>query len=316
MKKIAVLLYLYDTALWKEYKTLLEPIKNNIVLFLALSKDDFCKNNNLIENDAKLSFELAETIYTDNKGSDIGPFLLQLTTIDSAKYPLFLKLHSKKSLWGIHKNISWRSLLVHSLIGNKNIFDKNIELMYTNPTIGMIGNTGLLLDREKEGFNTELIFDLLYNTLDIPLEQIARRDLSFLGGSIFLSRTKLFQMYFTKDIIKKLYDMFPIGIVDDSKQAQVAHSLERIFGYIVNFANLQFANGYIDHKIKIIHQDSQAKYDLVKCYDNTCYIDSNIIYSGTKFDISEKSFLVNWKYSNKNGFWKKYTKIQKDLYYS
>jgi hypothetical protein len=313
--KTAVLLYLYDTALWKEYKQLLEPIKSEIDLFLALSSDDLCKNNSLISEDAQESFS-CKTLVFPNKGVDIGPFLLQLKELDEDEYPYFIKLHSKKSLWGIHKNISWRSLLVNSLIGNEDIFHNNIDLMNFNSSIGAIGNTGLLLDREREGFNTELIYQILHNYLHIPVEQIARHDLSFLAGSIFMSRTKIFKRYFTNDIIDSVYKMLPEGAISDSVEGQIPHSLERIFGYIINLSNLQFANGYIDSKITLVHKDNSSKYDLISCYDNTCYIDSNILYSGTKFQISPKHLLINWKHNNKNGFWKKYTKIKNDLYYN
>jgi lipopolysaccharide biosynthesis protein len=313
--KTAVLLYLYDTTLWLEYKKLLEPIKSEIDLFLALSSDNFCQNNTLIAQEASESFNCTISILP-NKGVDIGPFLLQIKELDVNKYPYFIKLHGKKSLWGVHKNISWRSLLVHSLIGNKQIFNKNLELLNSNCAIGTIGNTGLLLSREKEGFNTELIFHILHNYLHIPLEQIARHDLSFLAGSIFMSRTEIFKQYFTNDIIDSIYTILPEGAISDSVEGKLPHSLERIFGYIVNFSNLQFANGYVDSKIILVNKDNSSKYDLVSCYDNTCYVDSNILYSGTKFEISPKHLLINWKHNNKNGFWKKYTKIKNGLYYN
>ena len=313
--KTAVLLYLYDTGLWLEYKKLLEPIKSEVDLFLALSSDDLCQNNSLIAKDASESFN-CKTSTLPNKGVDIGPFLLQIRELDVNKYPYFIKLHAKKSLWGVHKNISWRSLLVNSLIGNKEIFNKNTNLLDSNCAIGTIGNTGLLLGREKEGFNTELIFQILHDYLHIPLEQIARHDLSFLAGSIFMARTKIFKQYFTNDIIESIYKILPEGEISDSVEGKLPHSLERIFGYIVNFSNLQFANGYIDNKITLVHKDNSSKYDLVSCYDNTCYVDNNILYSGTKFEISTKHLLINWKHNNKNGFWKKYTKIKNGLYYN
>jgi lipopolysaccharide biosynthesis protein len=313
--KTAVLLYLYDTGLWLEYKKLLEPIKSEIDLFLALSSDDLCQNNALIAKDASDSFNCHASILP-NKGVDIGPFLVQIKELNQDKYPYFIKLHAKKSLWGLHKNILWRSLLVNSLIGNKKIFHQNIELLKSNHSIGTIGNTGLLLDREKEGFNSELIFQILYNYLHIPLEQIARHDLSFLAGSIFMSRTEIFKRYFTNDVIDSIYKMLPEGAVSDEIEGKLPHALERIFGYIVNFFGLQFANGYIDKKITIVNKENSSKYDLISCYDNTCYMDSNILYSGTKFQISPKYLLINWKHNNKNGFWKKYTKINNDLYYN
>lgn len=312
--KIAVLLYLYDTALWDEYKKLLTPISDNIDLFLALSKDNFRNNNLSIIEDANNNFSLADSIICVNKGADIGPFLKQIQKLDENTYPIFIKLHSKNSLWGEYKNISWRSLLVHSLIGSQEIFQQNIYLM-NNKNIGTIGNTGLLLGRDKEGFNTELIFYILHKHMNIPIEQIARQDLSFLAGSIFMSKTSIFKKYFTNNIIDQLYNLFPEGLVYDNKNGQIAHSLERIFGYIINISDYQFANGYIDRKIKLIHKDNTSKYDIVLCYDNTCYVNNNILMAGTSFNISDKYMMINWKHNNKNGFWKKYTKIKKDLYY-
>lgn len=312
--KTAVLLYLYDTSLWPEFEQLLIPIKSHIKLFVGLCSDNLCQDNEAIISRISANFDASISIYP-NKGVDIGPFLLQIDKLDKTEYPYFIKLHSKKSLWGLYRNISWRSLLVHSLIGSPTIFHNNIQLLNDNKSIGAIGNTGLLLDREKEGFNSQIIFDILHNNLKIPLSHISRYDFSFLAGSIFGARTSIFQDYFTSEIIKNLYAKMPEGIIIDNDGGKITHALERIFGYIIRLSNYQFANGYIDNKKTLICKSSGSKSSIIICYDDTCYLDSNILYAGKIFYINNKQLLINWKHSNKNGFWKKYIQIKKDLYY-
>jgi lipopolysaccharide biosynthesis protein len=304
---------LYDDSLLDEYISLLKPISSYIKLCVAIC-------DHITKKEESVRFKLEKNFFYDltilpNKGSDIGPFLLQLKNIDSSEYPYFIKLHSKQSLWGEHKNIDWRILLVHSLIGNKDIFLSNLEMIDSNKNIGMIGNTGLMLNRDKEGFNQLLIQEILQDTLGLDQYQSQRTDLTFIAGSIFWSRTELFQQYFNDKIIDNLYALLISGKASDRFGPTYEHSLERVFGYIVGLSAKHIVNGTNTDTISILNTEQQKHYNLICCYNNRCYLDTNILVSGIYCKTNFNDLLINWKHKSYNGFWKRYNKIAENSYY-
>jgi lipopolysaccharide biosynthesis protein len=308
--RVAVLLYLYDKRLLSEYISLLKPLGNSIFLYVAISKDHI-NDYDYIQNELNTSYEYEYKISIhENKGMDIGPFLQQLEDLNEIEYPLFIKLHGKKSLWGIYKNIAWRILLVNSLIGSPEIFSRNLQL-FNNPSVGMIGNTGLSLTREKEGFNSNLIKNVCNNFLSISTAEMNRNDLCFIGGTIFWSRTGIFKKYFNAAVIDHIYSKLEEKQFDDYSQGTYTHSLERIFGYIIGLSGYYIADGVVDNKITI--STSHNTYKLVLCYNNMCYVEDNILVSGVYYMLNNQ-LIINWQHKSYNGLWKKYQKITDSLY--
>jgi rhamnosyltransferase len=310
--KVAVILYLYNSALLSEYISLLAPIKKDIHLFIGVCLDNEA-DIFLIEK-TLMSNHIDYTLSTHhNIGLDIGPFLQQIQTVDSSKYKTFIKLHSKQSLWGYYKNIPWRIPLVNSLIGSDIIFKTNRQHIQNNKHVGMIANTGFMLGRDKEGRNSNIIKDICTNFLSINIEEINRTDISFVAGSIFWSHTEIFQKYFTPSVIHKLYSLLESKRFNDSKQGTYAHSLERIFGYIIGLSGYHIIDGFVDKTIDITNTKSNYSYKLIQCYNKVCYVDIDVLTAGIHYHIGD-SLLINWKHKSYNGFWKKYHKIT-DLSY-
>ena len=139
---IAVILYLYHVDLWDEFKTLLLPFQKDIKLYLGLSSKQQSKN---IETEAKNIFDSTVT-YHDNYGADVAPFLNQLSLVNT-KY--FIKIHSKKSLYGAYNQINWRKILLYDLLGSKNLFYNNLKKISQNSKIGIIGSKNLLLNNNE-----------------------------------------------------------------------------------------------------------------------------------------------------------------------
>ncbi len=309
--KIAVLLYLYNDNLLDEYIELLKPIKSHISLYTGLCSD-FIDQQDRVRLVLKNNFKDYTLNIYENRGLDIGPFLLQLDALDTSKHSHFIKLHSKQSLWGQFKNINWRIPLVNSLIGTKKIFLANKKLC-SNEHIGIIGNTGFLLNTDKEGLNGELIENIATETLGIPEEQINRTDLGFLAGSIFWARTDIFKRYFTSEVIKSLYAKLDIGRFNDREKPTYAHALERLFGYIISISGLHIADGLVDNKIYITNSDTMNSYEIVCCYNNQCYMSIDSTISGLYYPLPS-DILINWKHKSYNGIWKKYHKISPNTY--
>ena len=182
---IAVILYLYHVDLWDEFKTLLLPFQKDIKLYLGLSSKQQSKN---IETEAKNIFDSTVT-YHDNYGADVAPFLNQLSLVNT-KY--FIKIHSKKSLYGAYNQINWRKILLYDLLGSKNLFYNNLKKISQNSKIGIIGSKNLLLNNNENTHSIKI--QTLCDLIHWEYNQIKSK--SFFGGNMFLSRTGLFQQYF------------------------------------------------------------------------------------------------------------------------
>lgn len=320
-KCIAVLLYLYDTELWHEYKQLLHSIKDYIFLDVALCDEDINQDNVRVLEDLQDNF--AQSQYRvrllPNRGVDVGPFLIQLSGIDAEKYPYFIKLHSKTSLWGIHQTINWRSFLVDCLIGSKDILSENITKI-NQDRVGMIGCKGLCLGVESNYYNDNIISFIMYKVLQLKKffirknNQIYLKDhyidkFNFIAGTMFMSKTAIFQKYFTKDIIPPLYDMLP-----NKKPTNVSlpHSLERIFGYIMGVEKKKIIDG--SYTKNVFLKEGNVKHKINITYSNDFFIDQNSLLAGTVLEASDEFLVLKWL-NDDNEITKKYAKHKRYNYY-
>jgi hypothetical protein len=279
----AVLIYVFYTDIWDELYTLLLPLKDNIAIDIALCQDN---DNSKILQDLQ-SFNLIQIRYVENKGADIGPFLLQIQDLDSDKYPYFIKLHSKKSKI---KNFEWRYVLFNTLIGSKDIFQKNIDLLSSNPMVGAITDPTMIMTRLANNKNH---IKILCHTLNIKTT-----DNRFMAGSMFASRTKIFQKYFTKSFIDHVYPLLETGKVCDIQKGTFCHAMERIFGKIIHNEKLVISYHREDPLLTIYNVEHKKKFSIYKCYNNYCYTRSNknLIFGYIYSIINDDSVVLNWTY--------------------
>lgn len=284
--KVAIILWLYHIDLWPEFYNLLKPLSDNIVLYLGLC-DSLISDYPQIEKDIRIFDH--KIYYQNNYGCDVAPFLNQIHTISE---PTFIKIHSKKSSWGVKNNIQWRSVLVHDLIGSKQIFDNNI-VQLSDPGIGMISNKNLLLDN-REIKNTDIIKNIT-NMINIDYNTVSNS--LFPAGNMFFSKTSIYKKYFTIEICDKLnfYLQKEKGKIDDSSNGTYAHSLERIFGYIIKADNKAFS--FPKHNIIKILNDQAPNgkyYSLIITYDNHCYLIEDLNVYGNIIERTNNTMLIEW----------------------
>lgn len=257
--KVAVCLYLYHTDLWPEFKQLLLPLRKYIKLYVGL-----CTDKPLIDDFQ--DFDHCVTVH-DNYGADVAPFLHQLSIVDE---PVFIKLHSKKSLWGFKKHIHWRYILLHDLVSSVSIFRDNIKILMSHHEHAVLCNPILLLNN-KEITNTTKIQELCKI---IAVDYNLVKNSKFIAGNMFMGKTKIYQKYFNKSFnqIDKLLKL-EIGKVSDSKHGTYSHSMERLFGYIVPYNNSIFCHTKYN-TIKILNNEAPNKkyFNLIKIYNNYCYL--------------------------------------------
>lgn len=289
MNKIAVSLYLYYTDLWPDFYELLYPLKAHIKLYITLSYDT------LDGFDLKaLDHFNHQIFYHNNYGADIAPFLNQLHSISE---PVFIKLHSKKSSWGFKRHINWRELLLYNLIGSSSIFHNNmIKMNDTNN--GILCSNGLLFN-DRELKNSEHIKKICSIT-NIDYDTV--KNGSFVAGNMFWGRTALFQKMFNNyiDDINSLL-IHETGKINDDFYGTYCHAMERIFGYIVSYNDMNFIYADIP-TIKVINSSAPngEHFHLVTTHKNSCYLleDPNV-YGHIKH-VSKNKIEIQWSHLAKS----------------
>jgi lipopolysaccharide biosynthesis protein len=288
-KNIAVVLYLYHTDLWPEFESLLVDFSNNIKLYLGLSNKD--KNNTTLINKINSNF-LTSITYHDNFGADVAPFVEQISNVDE---PYFIKIHSKKSTLGNNKQINWRTILLHSFLGSKDIFNNNLDLI-TQPDIGSVGNENFLI--EWENTNSKKI-KYLCNLLNVSYNNINNR--LFFAGNMFLSKTQIYKNFlqpYQKDLLNLLAN--EKNKVNDNNDGTFTHSLERLFGYLISYNNLKFNFSKLPN-IRIKNTLAPDGYfNMIFLYNNDCYLKEDInVYGNIKEYKPNNYIIIEWKHTNK-----------------
>jgi hypothetical protein len=298
--KVAILLWLYHTDMAQEFYDILYKFKDISDIHLGLC----------IENDNRQALEVfkdlpSSVLYHHNMGGDILPFLKQLQNIDN---PIFVKLHSKKSGWGINNQGNWRLMLLDSLLDTPKDLLNNIKRMQTK-NIGYLGPPSFMC-YDFELKNKEKIRELEYK-LNIP--KVTKR--VFCGGNMFIGQTLLY-----KNILDHhyhtLYDLLSkeTGKVSDLKSGTYCHAMERILGYISNNKTYSSGRCFINTiKIKILSKNTDHKYLHFRTLPNNdiyCVEQPNIY--GKIIEQNRDDFIVQWdhKLSEKQ----KYQKISKNSY--
>jgi lipopolysaccharide biosynthesis protein len=287
MNKIPVFLYLYHLDLWPEFLQLLLPIKNKIILNLAMCEDFVCYD---VEKSCKYYFENYDITYHPNAGVDVLPFLKQLVKHKNEE-TAFLKLHSKKS--NFFKDLNWRSVLLQSLIGSKKNFNSNIN-QFKNEKIGVLSNK-VFSQYKGENLNGDKINELC-NYLGINYQNCKNK--KFVAGNMFFGRIDLFKKYFNEKTIKIIEHKLlkERGSIKENNGSTYCHSLERLFGYIAQYENYKIGYCY-EKTIKILNSKGpDNKLHLIKQYDNQCYIQENVCVYGRITKNTNKILEIEWRH--------------------
>ena len=226
MNKTAIILHLYYTDLWSEFRDALIDLDNKFDLYISLTN-----GNKNIEDYIKNSFPNAKIFWFDDKGLDIGPFfhILKHFIENDLNYEYLIKLHTKKSIKSVgeERGNNWRIGLVRSLIGSNETFKKNISLFDLDGNINIGGNVDYFyrdptLDwLRDELYNLKLIKDL-HNSYEFDNRLI-------ISGTMFMVRYKVYKEFFTISDIDRILSQLTVGYERDKK---IEHKLERILSYI------------------------------------------------------------------------------------
>jgi Rhamnan synthesis protein F len=183
----------------------------------------------------------AEIEIVENRGRDIGPFMLLLERGRLDRYRYICKIHGKKSMDGGRKTYMgdmWRRRLLFDLLGAPGAANAVIDMFERDPSIGMIGSRVFRLPRDSYSE------DLSWSTNRPMTLKIAERmgvaadmfKLDFFGGTMFWVRPEalkpLRELHLAADMPAES------GLID----GDLPHALERVLPTSVLVAGYKLAD--------------------------------------------------------------------------
>jgi hypothetical protein len=190
-------------------------------LYITLTEGTY--DESVIES-INSKFKNVEVYTLENRGMDVAPFFYVLNQINKKglKYDCIVKLHSKKSLAHSQElGDRWRDSLVSALLCKESVYNWNMSMIKTHPTIRMVGANAWIIGQGYGAWEQD------YISSEVPNDY----SYSFVAGTMFMVDFNLIMDWFIQeDIFNKFYDKFPSGYITD---LSIAHQLERFFGCLV-----------------------------------------------------------------------------------
>ena len=229
-KKLLVHLHLFyhDQLDW--FVSRLKNITCDYDLWITVTE----KNREIIKKIEEFKLD-AHILKVPNRGYDIYPFWLVLQNVCLSDYDFVLKIHTKNSRttrWvknDIYYNgFEWRNDLINPLLGSKRNFKKALAAL-EKEDVGMVGSNNLIGDKESSSQSNNTM--VLCAKMGIKYTNVCR----FVCGTMFMVKSNLLQVF----------QKYPFNKSDFSVMSQtgstgtIAHSLETVFGLIVQDANLK-----------------------------------------------------------------------------
>jgi hypothetical protein len=186
------------------------------------------------------SYPRAQVEIMDNRGRDIGPFLVLLEQGRLDRYRYICKIHGKKSIDGgreTYMGVLWRRRLLFDLLGGPGAANAAIGMFERDPSIGMIGPKAFRLPNdnypEDLSWSANRLMTLkLAERMGVPADKF---QLDFFGGTMFWVRP---------EALKPLRDLhlaadmpYESGLID----GDLPHALERVLPTSVLVAGYKLA---------------------------------------------------------------------------
>ena len=195
-------------------------------LYVTFNTENLSSNKKLL----KLKPDV-HLIKVDNTGYDVWPFIQIMKLVNLNDYSYILKIHTKnKSSMKYIKDYKatgywWRDQLINSLIGSKNKFKKNLNILDNNPAIGMLCSEVFLFETEDQ-----LPEDTYMLDNELKLLNFKTKSRKFCAGTMFMARAEIYN-FLKQDIINKLRFEPSEG---SSSNTSLAHTYERILSLAVD----------------------------------------------------------------------------------
>ena len=232
--RIAVVLHLYYSECWEEMRQAIERIPEPFDLFVSLTKGA----SDHMRDQIKQAVPNAWVFDFENRGRDIGPFLVFLRSGVLFRYELVCKLHTKLSPhiqesdgWDYPDGNTWRRALIGGVLGNAREIEQVVSSFHSDPDLGMVVADGNIYHgREHWTSNRKALAELLPRIGISPNVE----DRSFPGGSIFWVRPFLLRTLAGLGLSLEDFEPEPLQI-----DGSLAHAVERVFGLICEDAGMR-----------------------------------------------------------------------------
>lgn len=233
MPRVCCLVHLFYTELWNE-------LAADIYRLGHTSHDVFV---NFVETTVteealarvRTDFPAAQIVVSPNRGRDAGGLFSLLATFDVQKYDVALVLHGKRSVnLPEGEGSQWRRALIDPLLGSTTIARLNLELMTSDPSIGMIAAASCCSDHAG---NNAVLVDLLASRLGLPpgVEQAP-----YVAGAMFMIRPSILS-----ELQRALHNLpflsYDSPAARGSIDGQLEHAVERMYGALVAARGMRIA---------------------------------------------------------------------------
>ena len=249
MKKFLVIAHVYYHDLWYLLDRCIQNLpKDSFDLIVTTTSNIEELSSKVKEHSPNAKVELCE-----NRGYDIWPFIKVLKSVKLDEYEFLIKLHTKRDMGKIVVIIDnkyffrgqyWRNMLL-SFISSKENFDKSLEA-FKDPSVGMINNHRLF-DRTRETTdNPHLVYCLNESRKLLSEVGISAKpcdEVKYVAGTMFICRAAIF-----KPLQEMNFDVNRFAVVNRKNENDLAHVMERVFGWLVTSQGYSITDPYSTFK--------------------------------------------------------------------
>jgi lipopolysaccharide biosynthesis protein/glycosyltransferase involved in cell wall biosynthesis len=241
--RIAVVLHLYYPELWNEMRRAIERITQPFDLFVTLVEG----RSEQVKAQITAAFPNAYVVVLENRGRDIGPFLLLLQSGVLFRYDLVCKLHTKRSP---HREDgdAWRHVLIDGVLGTSSQIDQIVTAFRADLDLGMVVADGNIFREYDNWAGNERLLAELLPRVGISTDVRGR---SFPGGSIFWIRSFLLRTLAAVGLTPDDFEPEPTQV-----DGSLPHAVERMFGLICEDAGMRVAE--VSELSKAAHRVSRG----------------------------------------------------------
>ncbi len=188
---VGVMIHIFYPDLWRELAAFAQNFRNHS-FDIFINVVDHVWTPELHEEIRSLA-PGALVQLSNNRGHDVGGHIRTLDNVDIDRYDFFALMHTKRSPHiSSERGAHWRRTMLRAFAGNPEIAEECVDLMLSDPSIGMIGA------KEWRSFDIGKNVDQYERVLDMFGIEGANRELDYLSGTMFLIRA---------DIMKRLHDV-------------------------------------------------------------------------------------------------------------
>ncbi len=232
--KIGMHIHFFYIELYMEFLKELMEFPYHFDLFITCSDSIHTKLISNLFSPDKIPYLKELTVITvQNKGRDVGPWLIEMKEIH-LRYDIFGHFHTKKNV-GIGFGDEWRKYLFDNLL-NKNSVVDILNIFFNNKNLGIVYPpmykdvyNAFTSSGDSPFQETDIVRKVL---LKINLQDIDNcNEIPFSVGTMFWYRPLALNKLFIEDLSYNDFPQEPIGI-----NGTLAHAIERLPSYVASNA--------------------------------------------------------------------------------